>query len=89
MTEGMGKMPSLLLSGLNYTYFIKTNGDSILHFQGSLADRHTLGVFLWSECLITLQLSTLHLPFGNPGPRALQKHDITLFSEIHGAFEGL
>lgn len=87
-TERMGEMTSLLFSGLNYAYFIKINGDSMLYFQGSLADRHALGVFLQSECLITLQLSTLHLQFGNPGARTVQKHDITLFSRINGALEG-
>lgn len=78
VTEGT----SLLLYGLNYAYFNKANDDSVLYFQGSLAKRQIRYVFSWSGCLITLQLSTLHLQFDNLGARALQKHDFTIFLEF-------
>lgn len=42
VAERIGEMTSLLLSELNYTCFIKANGESVLCFQGSLADRQTV-----------------------------------------------
>lgn len=42
VVEWIGEMTSLLLSGLNYTCFIKANGEPRLYFQGSLADGQTV-----------------------------------------------
>lgn len=42
VAERIGEMTSLLLSGSNYTCFIKANGESVLCFQGSLADGQTV-----------------------------------------------